>query len=240
MLLTVCKIRIIDSRNFVASPLSAFPKTFGLNELKKGYFSHYFNTSKNQNYIGPIPDVKCYGADTMEKTAREKFLLVKLHAAKVEENYVFDFQKEFLEYCDSDIDILRRGCLELRKQILEIADIDSFQYIKIASVCMAIYRSKYLQPRTIAVIKDNKKEMYSKNSIAWLNTFKNVQNALNGGEISVCGLKDEGFNQKTNTVYQYHGCFWHDCPEVCNEDTVNNINNERMGDLYQKKNKGKK
>jgi len=55
--------------------------------------------------------------------------------------------------------------LELRKQFLKIADIDPFQYITIASVCMAIYRSKYLQPETIAVVKDNKKNMYSKSSI---------------------------------------------------------------------------
>jgi hypothetical protein len=38
VLLTVSQIKIIDSHNFVASPLSAFPKTFGLNELKKGVF----------------------------------------------------------------------------------------------------------------------------------------------------------------------------------------------------------
>jgi hypothetical protein len=35
MLLEVCKIKIIDSHNYIASPLSAFPKTFGLNEHKK-------------------------------------------------------------------------------------------------------------------------------------------------------------------------------------------------------------
>ncbi len=31
------------SLNFVASSLATFPKTFGLSELKKGYFPHYFN-----------------------------------------------------------------------------------------------------------------------------------------------------------------------------------------------------
>jgi hypothetical protein len=232
MLLEVCKIKIIDSHNFVASPLSAFPKTFGLNELKKGYFPHYFNTSENQNYIGPIPDASYYGFDTKTKTARKEFL--KWHAVKVKENYVFEFQKEFLEYCDSDVDILRRGCLELRKQFLEIANIDPFQYITIAGVCMAIYRTKYLQPKTIAIIKENKKEMYSKGSISWLNTFTNVQHALNGGEVTICGAKVDGFNQETNTVYQYHGCFWHGCPNCYNEDTINNVNHETMGDLYQK------
>ena len=34
--------------------------------------------------------------------------------------------------------------MELRKQFLEIADIDPFQYITIASVCMAIYRAHYI------------------------------------------------------------------------------------------------
>src|SRR6266576_6984669 len=40
------KLKIIDSHNFVQAPLSAFPKTFGLTELKKGYFPHLFNTKK--------------------------------------------------------------------------------------------------------------------------------------------------------------------------------------------------
>ena len=98
---------------------------------------------------------------------------------------------------------------------------------------MAIYRSKYLQPYTIAVIKDNKKEMYSKASITWLNTFENVRHALNG-EVNICGSKIDGFNQETNTVYQFHGCFWHGCPKCYNEDTINNTNHETMGDLYEK------
>jgi hypothetical protein len=67
MMMDVAKIRIIDSHNFVASPLSAFSKTFGLDELKKGYCPHYFNTNENQNFVGPIPDPRFYGADTMEK-----------------------------------------------------------------------------------------------------------------------------------------------------------------------------
>jgi G:T-mismatch repair DNA endonuclease (very short patch repair protein) len=87
---------------------------------------------------------------------------------------------------------------------------------------------------TIAVIKQSKKEMFSNGSITWLNTFSNVQHALNGGEINICGKKVDGFNKETNTVYQYHGCFWHGCPKCYNEDTINNKNHETMGDLYEK------
>jgi G:T-mismatch repair DNA endonuclease (very short patch repair protein) len=99
---------------------------------------------------------------------------------------------------------------------------------------MAIYRDKYLKQETIAVIKESKKEMFSKGSITWLNTFKNVQHALNGREINICGEKVDGFNKETNTVYEYQGFFWHGCPKCYNEDTINNTNHESVGDLYEK------
>ena len=53
--LKVGDIRFIDSLSFFQMPLSAFPKTFGLTELKKGYFAHLFNTRANQHYVGPLP-----------------------------------------------------------------------------------------------------------------------------------------------------------------------------------------
>ena len=41
MQVTFDSIRFIDSLSFFQMPLSAFPKTFGLTELKKGYFPQY-------------------------------------------------------------------------------------------------------------------------------------------------------------------------------------------------------
>ena len=32
------KLKLIDSLNFIPMPLSKFPKTFGFNEMHKGYF----------------------------------------------------------------------------------------------------------------------------------------------------------------------------------------------------------
>ena len=65
------KMCIIDSINCVASSLAAFLKTFGLNELKKGYFPHYFNNKCNQNYVGPMPSKKHYGYDSMSAKNRK-------------------------------------------------------------------------------------------------------------------------------------------------------------------------
>jgi preprotein translocase subunit SecA len=111
----------------------------------------------------------------MKIKERQEFL--EWHKQKRKENYLFDLKKELYEYCNSDVNILRRGCRELRKQFLEIANIDPFRYITItititiAAVCMAIYRSKYIKKDTIAVVDNLKKDQYSQQSISWLNMW---------------------------------------------------------------------
>ncbi|GIY34308.1 DNA-directed DNA polymerase [Caerostris extrusa] len=52
----------------------------------------------------------------------------------------------------SDVDILRRCCLEFRGQFQEITQVDPFQYVTIASACMAVFRSLHVTPNTIAMV----------------------------------------------------------------------------------------
>ena len=90
-------IRFIDSLNFLQMPLKSFPKTFGMSELKKGYFPHYFNKECNKNYVGTMPSKRNYGYNQMKPDERVKFL--KWYDDHVSENYIFYFKKEILEYC---------------------------------------------------------------------------------------------------------------------------------------------
>lgn len=60
-------IRIIDSLNFLPMALASMPKTFGFEEIKKGYFPHFYNTADHWEYEGPLPDPQFYGADTMKE-----------------------------------------------------------------------------------------------------------------------------------------------------------------------------
>ena len=66
---------IKDSINFIPMALAKLPKTFDLKELKKGYFSHFFNIDENQNYIGKynIMDIQYYGAELSSKN-HDKFI----------------------------------------------------------------------------------------------------------------------------------------------------------------------
>ena len=232
-------IRFIDSLNFLQMPLKSFPKTFGMSELKKGYFPHYFNKEYNKDYVGTIPSKKHYGYNQMKKDERTQFL--KWYEERVRENYVFDFKKEILEYCRSDVDILRRGMMNLRENFIQLENVDCLQSITIASVCMTIYRSNYMPNKTIAIVPEYAKtDNYSKMSIMWLNYMSkakglNIQHALNGGEkvltIGDKTYKVDGFCEETNTVYEFYGCFWHGCPNCYKPNIINSKSQRDMGTL---------
>ena len=68
MSLTVphCKIKMIDSINFLPMALAKLPQMFGFTELKKGYFPHLFNTKENQSVMMyTLPDISYYTPDSM-------------------------------------------------------------------------------------------------------------------------------------------------------------------------------
>jgi hypothetical protein len=169
-------LTFVDSLNFLPMKLAKIPDAFGLQELCKGYFPHLFNTKANQNYVGPYPGLKYYGYDFMSTGERKK--LAEWHATKGDKT--FNFQKEMLQYCRSDVDILRRGCLEFRNLMINVTTIekstvqangtikktssngvDPFDYVTIASVCMGIFKYLFLKGKSkIEIIKDGKSELY--------------------------------------------------------------------------------
>ena len=234
-------IRFVDSISFTLMPLRDFPKTFGLTELAKGYFPHKFNTDENQNYIGSYPGKEFYGYDELTKKNREEF--DKWYATTA--NKVFNFRKEMEAYCRSDVDILRRGCTEFRKLFMQIANVDPFQYVTIASVCQAIYRSQFLPQNTISICSETPTDNYSIKSIKWLKYISqkenvNIRHACNGGEqgfrLDGHFYKVDGYCKETNTIYQFHGCYFHGCRRCYDELTVNKVSQHNMKYLYNRTN----
>src|SRR5271170_3210731 len=143
----------------------------------------------------------------------------------------FNFKEQMYKYCKSDVDILRRGCMELIKLFIEISGTDPFKYVTIASVCNAIYRIKFLQAATIAVVNEAPCETYSIKSIKWLKYISiqnqiDIKHACHGGEQTIklsTGkiIKVDGYHKDSNTVYQFHGCYYHGCPKCYDDFTVN-------------------
>ena len=216
------RIKFIDSLNFIPMALAKFPKTFAQPELCKGYFPHFFNKDENQEYVGPIPCQNEYGVDFMKPEAREAFMT--WHQEQVENDYVFDFRHEILKYCRSDVDILAQCCKLYRGMLMEATDtgndetgIDPFDTATtIAGYCMQVYRTKFLQKDTIALLPQHQqlKRKQSHEALQWLSYTAEkegirMQHARNGGEKRVGNYYLDGYCEETHTAYEYQGCYWH-------------------------------
>ena len=130
--LSVMAVKVVDSLKLHCMPLSSFPSTFALQELKKGFFPHLFNTSDNQTYNGPLPAKMFYDSDGMSESKRTEFKTWYTQ----HKNDKFDFGEEILAYCQSDVQILMEGCMAFRTLFMNITGgIDPFQNITIASAC---------------------------------------------------------------------------------------------------------
>ena len=105
---TFDRIRFIDSLSFFQMPLSAFPKTFGLTELKKGYFPHLFNMPENQEYEGPFSAQHYYMPEVMSVSGRKAF--ETWHA---QQTGTFNFDEELVAYCEYDVKL--KGCLTFKR-----------------------------------------------------------------------------------------------------------------------------
>ena len=226
MTIPMFDMKFIDSLNFIPMSLSKFPKTFGKTELCKGYFPHLFNKEENQSYVGPIPPVPYYSPNTMKPEAREAFLA--WHKEQVENNYVFDYRNEIIKYCRSDVDILRKCCMEFRKMLRdETNGIDPFEdCLTIASYCHKVYRTNFMKQDSIAVFQHDRqlKMKQSNMAVKWLSYEMerndiHIQHVRNGGEKRVGKYSLDGYCEERNTVYEFQGCFWHG--KLCNVTNIN-------------------
>jgi hypothetical protein len=80
---------------------------------------------------------------------------------------------------------------------------------------------------------------YSSSSIRWLNCVAQehniyIEHADNLGEFRIPGtkLKADGYCVETNTIYEFHGDYWHGNPDVYGPDYINKIKQTPMSELY--------
>ena len=236
-------IRFIDCISFFQMPFSAFPKTFGLTELRKGYFTHKFNIPENQEYVGLISAIDYYMPEALSPRGRQEF--EKWHQEQRNKHEVFDFQKELVVYCKSDVRLLIEGCLTFKRL---------FEHITNASACNRDLRMNRMIPKSVAsepVRGWRNRVNQSQVALEWLNWCDHelrqqaldhlthedleahdimagayphhphpsqrhcMQHVGNGGEYHPRGTNFtvDGYCQDINTVYGFYGCFWHGYPK---------------------------
>ncbi|SIP85930.1 Probable Zinc-ribbon domain-containing protein [Pacmanvirus A23] len=82
---------------------------------------------------------------------------------------------------------------------------------------------------------------YSRVSIEWLNYIEltegiKIQHAESGGEYKIpeTNYRADGYCKETNTIYEFHGSFYHGDPRIYNADEYCSFAKKTYGELYQK------
>ena len=255
------KIRFIDSLSFFQMPLAAFPKTFGLTELKKGYFPHKFNLPEHQDYVGPIPAIDYYMPETMSPEGRQKF--ETWHKEQSDNQVVFDFQKELVTYCESDVRLLKEGCLTFKRVFEAQTGFNPFEHMTIASACNRDLRMNRMIPNSLASEPVNgwrNNVNQSQAALEWLSwcdhdfrtlteshitfdqtlpiTRSHIRHVRNAGEYHIPGttFTVDGIHEHTRGVFEFHGCFWHGCPKCypIRYEKHARLHNRTVQDVYEK------
>ena len=80
---------------------------------------------------------------------------------------------------------------------------------------------------------------FSKPSILWLDFLSKlyniyIQHAHNDGEyvITTTKYRSDGYCKENNTIYEFHGDYWHGNPKKFNPDDINEITKKTFKDLY--------
>jgi hypothetical protein len=209
------ELRFIDSFNFLPMGLAKLPAAFGLPCGSKGYFPHFFNRPENRNYVGPYPDPKYYGVAQMTAADRQKFHVWY----KQQEGKIFNFKEQMAEYCAQDVVILKESCIAYRRLMCAETNCDPFAYVTLASVCNAVYKCRFMPRDKIARVPPSGYQgaKYSYRGYEWLEYLRRYQgvpglkHAANGGEKQIGKYSVDGFDEASNTVYEFYGCFFHGC-----------------------------
>ena len=218
-----------DSLCFIPFPLAAFPATFNLQELKKGFFPHQFNLPHHQDYVGRIPDLEFF--DPEGKSEKNKKELQDWHKEQVKRGVQYDFAKEMEEYCHSDVQLLQAGCEAFAAEFASVAGFNPFaECVTIASACHLYWRKHCIEENTIAVEPlrgwRGGNVNHSLKALQWLYyeeqqipkegaSADRIRHVRNVGEqtarTSTTLYFVDGCDPHSNTVYEFNGCFWHGC-----------------------------
>ena len=164
--------------------------------------------------------------------AKKKDELTRWHADQVRRNVTFNFKQEMIDYCKSDVALLKAGCEAFQQEFERQAGFNPMaKCITIASACNLYWRKHHLTPDTIAVEPlggwRGAQVKQSLKALQWLYyqehlipkegaSADRIRHVRNGGEQSVRTIANsyfvDGYDPLTRTVYEFHGCLYRGCP----------------------------
>uniref|UniRef100_A0A1I8ILM5 DNA-directed DNA polymerase n=1 Tax=Macrostomum lignano TaxID=282301 RepID=A0A1I8ILM5_9PLAT len=229
------KITFKDSLNFIPIGLAQFPKALGLGtQLTKGDFPHVFNQPQNWGYVGPYCSIDMYGGKKNKQHDSIADWLAK------QEGRVFNFNKEYLDYCLQDTLILREGCLKYTRLIKDICGLDAFVPIQhhcgLGHGCIhhQVYGAQHSWGDFPPIdVQSHKARCW----LAHLNATEfggRLRTADSGGEAFAMGRKVDGFDRRLGQCCSFMAVSYHGCPKCFpNGDVLHPLKNQPMRAIYE-------
>lgn len=239
-------ISFIDSLNFIPGSLSKFKDMFGLeDDYEKGFFPYMFLSYSNWNYVGKLPPSDQFGFNLNDTKCKRVQAFLKWYNEQPKDNY--SLREQCISYCDSDVKVLRAGCLSYNKLIMKISGINAFTCtLTLAQLSMTIFRKKFMKEGMLGIIPENNYRLNGNQSkmcrswLTYLNYFKSKETNVNYYVEPEVRLRGEhkfivdGFcknwpfiNNDKQSIFEALGCFYHGCVR-CNSINPYKLNEKQV------------
>jgi len=140
-------------------------------------------------------------SETMSPKARQEF--ETWHQEQRDKEEVFDFQKELVAYCESDVRLLKEGCLTFKRLFEAKTGFNPFEHVTIASACNHDLRMNRMIPNSIA----------SEPVGGWRNRINQSQGALEWLTWHDHQLRQKALDQLSDEDLQAHDMMARAYPE---------------------------
>ena len=181
------------------------------------FFAHEFNKPENFDYVGKYPEKSLFKSEFFSQEKKKEFD-IWYESVKDKE---FNFKRELVDYCWSDVELLAAGCLQfaqIGQESSKLNEIDDGinplkENLTISSYCNTLYRRNFMPKDSIPWIPANGfnfKEKTSRKADQWLKFISKteeifIRHSKNYGEKKLGPYKVDGYCKEKKRIYEFHG-----------------------------------
>lgn len=161
------RLIFMDSLRFLTMSMKDMPKTFGVEEVKKGFFPYRLNNREYWDKVIALPtkeDFEMQFMNSKDKTEFEKWYAENIHEVymQVQQEYEngirkddlwYDIFEENRAYCRDDVRVLRLCFMKFFNACQATTQImPGVNNMTIASYCNKVWRTHHLEKDTVGLV----------------------------------------------------------------------------------------
>lgn len=212
-------MRLVDSINFLIMPLAKLPEAYQLQSIEKRFpHAATFRALRN-GWDGQWPSLEDFYHHRLAVDDQTK---LEQWYDSVDKTQPYPFWETMERYITDDVTVLKQAVMKFRQEFINLIGTDPLtRNITLAGAVTEGLRVTQIAPSNtslssgIPIFPYHSYDSYGKVSIKsriWLLWLKKIYPKLEF-EVSDSrnGLKYDGYDPETQTVFEFYGCLWHGC-----------------------------